>query len=260
MPVTADEFNHVMDEWQEWQSLPWGRLFYSIAHHNLQMHLITGQPLRILDVGGGNGMDALYYAGLGHHVVLLDYSSAMLADAQKRAEEQGLAGRITFVEADAQQVKTAAAGETFDLILCDLMIEFVQDPPALLRDITELLAPGGLLSLIDGNRYCESLRTALFQNDLTAALNAVGTTEYPHRWFNRSVPIYSAEEMIQMLRANGCELVNQYGIWCITQYLPNEPKFEPEYYAELERLEFCLSGTYPYYLLARMYQVVVRKT
>jgi S-adenosylmethionine-dependent methyltransferase len=251
-------FNTVMDEWKEWQFTPWGRLFYSISHNNVNHHL-RNHSLRILDVGGGNGMDSIYFASQGHTVVLLDYSSAMLTDARKRAEEQGVVDKITYIESDAQQIKKVLPGQQFDLILCNLMVEFVSDPFVLLRDITQLLTAGGLLSFIDGNRYCETFRTALSHNDLKAALQAVGTTQYPHSWFDRLVPIYSAEEMIQHLKENGCTLAGQYGIWCVTPYLPNDQKYEPEYYAKLEQLEFCLSGTYPYYLLARFFQIIMRK-
>lgn len=227
MIVTEAEFNAVMDAWKEWQSLPWGQLFYSTAHHNLAQHL-PNRPQRILDVGGGNGMDTLHFTRQGHVVVLVDYSSAMLADAQSKAEAAGTAGQITFIQADAQAVKELLTGQQFDLILCNLMIEFVADPQALLSDLCQLLAPGGLFSLIDGNRYAEAFRIALTQNNLPAALDAVGTTQYPHRWFNRTVPLYSAEEMIQLLTVNGCELAGQYGIWCVCHYLPNERKFEEQ--------------------------------
>ncbi len=259
MNATPDEINAYIDRWKDWQSAPWSRLFYSISHHNIKPHL-PNIPLRILDVGGGNGADTIFYACQGSSVVLLDYSPDMLADAQKRAKEQGVLEKITFIEADAQRVKEILQGQQFDLILCNLMIEFVSDPFTLLRDLTQLLTPGGLLSLIDGNRYNEAFRTAIVQNDLALALQAVGTKQYLHRWVNRMVPIYSAEEMIQHLQASDCELAGQYGIWCVTPYLPNDKKYEPDYYKELEQLEIKLSGTYPYYLLARFFQVIMKKT
>jgi len=258
MTITPDKFGAVIDEWKEWQSFPWGKLFYSTSQRNLQRHL-PDRLLRILDVGGGNGMDSIYFARQGHSVVLLDYSSAMLAEARKAAEEQGVVDQITFLQADAEKLHELLSGQQFDLVLCNLMIEFVLDPQALLRELCHRLTPGGLLSLIDSNRYSWVFRSALLQNDLSAALQAVGTTQYPHRWVHRDVPLYSAEEMIQLLQADDCELAGQYGIWCICHYLPNERKFEAQYYAELEQLEHCLTGTYPYYLLARMFQVIVRK-
>jgi hypothetical protein len=61
-------------------------------------------------------------------------------------------------------------------------------------------------------------------------------------------------------RANGCTLAGHYGVQCICDYLPNERKFGAEYFNALEQLEHNLTATYPYYLLARFYQVIMQKT
>jgi hypothetical protein len=116
-----------------------------------------------------------------------------------------------------------------------------------------------LLSILDGNRYSEVYRKAIQTNDLPAALQMINTKEYFHPWFNRVTSLFSAAEMIEMLQANGCEVVGDYGVRCLCDYLPNEPKFDAAYYAALERLERELTSTYPYNLLARFYQVIVRK-
>ena len=64
-------------------------------------------------------------------------------------------------------------------------------------------------------------------------------------------------EMIRILQTNGTKEVGDYGILCLCAYLPNEPKYDPEYYQALEELELKLTDTYPYNLLARFYQVMV---
>lgn len=46
---------------------------------NISRHTAK-EKLRILDVGGGDGMDAIYYAKKGHTVTLNDCSSTMLAE------------------------------------------------------------------------------------------------------------------------------------------------------------------------------------
>src|SRR4030065_2749430 len=119
------------------------------------------------------------------------------------------------------------------------------------------MAPKAFLSLLDGNRYSEVYRKAIQSNDLVAALKVVDTKEYFHPWFNRLTPLFSSAEIIDILRANGCEVVGDYGIRCICDYLPNEPKYEAEYFEALAQLERKLTDTYPYNLLARFYQVIM---
>ncbi|MBA3728443.1 MAG: methyltransferase domain-containing protein [Actinobacteria bacterium] len=56
---------------------------------------------RVLDVGAGTGALSLIAAALGHRVTALDFSSAMLARARRKAEERGL--EIEFVVGSATE-------------------------------------------------------------------------------------------------------------------------------------------------------------
>jgi S-adenosylmethionine-dependent methyltransferase len=256
-PITPGEYDAVVDQWKEWQAFPWGTLLYTVARFNLHRYL-DGRSLRILDVGGGNGLNSIYLAKLGHGVTLLDYSPAMLAEARKTAAMEGVLDQITFIQADVGTIQDVLQGEQFDLILCHLMIEFVTEPVKALHAICQRLAPGGLLSVLDANRYSEVYRKAFQANDLVAALELIDTKEYFHPWFNRLTPLFSSAEMIDILRSGGCEVAGDYGVLCLCAYLPNEPKFEAVYYQALEQLECRLTDTYPYNLLARFYQVIVQ--
>lgn len=258
MPITAGEFDSVVGEWKEWQSSPWGQLLYSISQLNIQRHLNI-RPIRILDVGGGNGTNSIYFAKQGHIVTWLDYSEAMFSEAKQAAEREGVTGQITFYQADAGSARDLFRDQQFDLILCHLMIEFVPEPREVLKGICELIAPNGFLSLVDTNRYSEVYQKVFQTQDLGAALDKIETTEYFHPWFKRNTPLYSSVEMINYLQTQGCKLIGDYGILCVCGYLPNEPKYEVEYFNRLEKLERKLTDTYPYKLLARFYQVIVRK-
>jgi len=53
---TSDEFGEVLERWKQENEMPWGRLRYDTSRMNIARH--TGKKkLRILDVGGGNGID-----------------------------------------------------------------------------------------------------------------------------------------------------------------------------------------------------------
>jgi len=96
-------------------------------------------------------------------------------------------------------------------------------------------------------------------NSLPDAIEAVGIRDYFHPYVNRITPRFSADDFIDLLNENGCSLAGQYGAINLCAYLPNEPKFNPEYFNDLKELEFQLSDHFPYYLLARFFQVIGRK-
>ena len=259
MTFTPEDFDTHFNKWKEWPTTPWNRLLYSTLHCNLQRHLGT-PPLHILDVGGGNGEDALFLARLGHTVALVDFSAEMLTDARKCAAEIGVADKISLHQADVAELVGLFADSHFDVILCHNMIKFVDDSFALLRDLCDMLKQDGWLSITAINPYSEVYRQATFLNDLSAAQEAIGQRNARHPWFDKVETRHAPENLIQFLESLGCTLLGHYGLRCIVDYLTdNEAKFDPEYFSELEKLEHALTDQYPYYLLARMFQIVVRK-
>src|SRR6266545_6702264 len=94
-------FDSRLEAFQEWQASPWGRLRYSVTEANLLRHL-DSSPQRVLDVAGGNGVEAVRLAARGHEVTLLDPAGAMLSSAKERAEACDVADRLHVVQASAQ--------------------------------------------------------------------------------------------------------------------------------------------------------------
>jgi S-adenosylmethionine-dependent methyltransferase len=130
---------------------------------------------------------------------------------------------------------------------------------AALGAIGHALLPGGLLSVICVNRYSEAYREALQQHDPGAALEKLDTGAIFSGVFKTEVRAYTAEEVSRALGELGCALLAHYGIRCVYDYIPNDLKNDAAFLAELERLEHAMSGRYPYYLLARFFQLIVRK-
>jgi len=103
-------------------------------------------PLRILDVGGGLGQLALRLAQQGHWVTVNDLSSVMLAGARERAQKAGLEQAITW-NCGPYQDLAGTVHETFDLVLCHALLEWLQAPHLLIPALVPLLGPAGVLSL-----------------------------------------------------------------------------------------------------------------
>jgi SAM-dependent methyltransferase len=104
--------------------------------------------MRVLDLGCGAG-DASFVAadlvGPGGSVVGVDRSPGALARARLRAAQRGL-DWVRFVEGDLQD---PAPGGPFDAIVERLVLMWVPDPAALLRQQARALRPGGLVVPIE---------------------------------------------------------------------------------------------------------------
>jgi len=258
---SADSFEDRVSSWKDHQDTPWSRLYYSVSRANLDRHLPdTEGALSFLDVGSGNGLDSIYYAQKGHRVTLIDHSAAMLREARALAVTAGVDGQMTYHCAAVADAPALLAGAQFDVVLCHGVAHYVEDPASLLQIVCHPLQAGGLLSLISINRYSEAFREALLWQDLVAAQAQLDAQTAHSSVFDTAIRLRTASEFIGLLEATECVLVGQYGIRCVNDYIPdNDIKYDPGFFRDLERLEQAMSGQYPYYLLARSFQIIARK-
>lgn len=98
---------------------------------------------RVLDVGAGTGSLSLLAAELGYRVTGLDLSAGMLAQARRKASEQGL--EVEFVEGTA----TEPPAGPFDAVIERHLIWTTPDPVGALSAWREV-APGGRLAMFEG--------------------------------------------------------------------------------------------------------------
>jgi SAM-dependent methyltransferase len=100
---------------------------------------------RVIDIGCGAGGSTLALAaavGPSGRVTGLDVSSPLLARAEERRRERGLAN-LAFIEADAQDHPFDPAAS--DLAVSRFGVMFFADPVAAFANIARALRPGGRL-------------------------------------------------------------------------------------------------------------------
>jgi S-adenosylmethionine-dependent methyltransferase len=257
--MTASGFDTRLAAFQQWQSSPWGRLRYTVTEANLLRHL-DDTPRRVLDVAGGNGLDAVRLAARGHEVTLLDPAGAMLDDAKKTAESLDVAERVHVVQASALDAPELFGADEFDLVLCHNLLQYVEDRHAVLGAIMAPLRRDGLLSVLAPNADSDPLRTAIRRHDLRRALHELDSDLSYVDLLDMELPACTAAETIGHLADLGFGLVTRYGVRCVCDYLTDDDrKRDPEFFADLERLEIALADRMPYLLTARFFHLIARR-
>ncbi|QES41206.1 SAM-dependent methyltransferase [Streptomyces venezuelae] len=142
----------------------------------------VGQRLRVLDVGMGQGTQALRLARAGHMVTGVEQDSAMIAAARTALarEPEGIQGRVRIVEGDGHQTGVHFLPGSFDVVLCHGVLMYVEEPDALLAGLARMLASGGLLSLLVRNAEALAMRPGL-AGDWSGALAAFDSVTYRNR-------------------------------------------------------------------------------
>jgi len=120
-----------------------------------------GQPPRVLDVGGGSGTLAVPLAAAGCAVTVVEPNPNALATLHRRAQEAGVADRISAVQGDADVLGQLVPAGSADVALAHGVLEVVEDPKNTVAAIAEALAPGGAVSVVVANRYAAVLHRAL---------------------------------------------------------------------------------------------------
>ena len=107
----------------------------------------TLEPGRALDLGCGEGADALWLAEHGWHVVAVDISETALQRAAADADARGLADRVEFHQHD---LSDSFPEGTFDLVSAQFLHSLVElDRPGILNRAVDAVRPGGLLVVVD---------------------------------------------------------------------------------------------------------------
>lgn len=142
------------------------RYFVPVLGRPFGVDLVRAAALRpgerVLDVGCGTGLLARLAApevGPDARVTGVDVNAGMLAVARRIAEAEGLA--IEWHEAGAEAIPLP--DEAFDVVLCQMALQFVEDRPAAVSEMRRVLVPGGraLVNLPRPNSLLEAFGDAL---------------------------------------------------------------------------------------------------
>lgn len=212
----------------------------------------------MLDVGGGDGIDAIALARVGHDVTVLDFSEPLLAAAGQSAYRCGVADRVRTIHADLDD---GVAQGDFDVVLCHNMLQYRADPVATVAQLVALVRGGGLLSLIAGNPAADVLAAAVRRLDPDEALQMLDASTTRTVTFDHDVRRLEAADIIAALHTNGCRIRSRFGIRCIADFITDDDlKADPDFYARLERLELAVCDREPFVHTARLWQLVAERT
>lgn len=104
-------------------------------------------PGRALDLGAGEGGDAVWLAQRGWRVTAVDVSANALRRVHELAGERGVADRITT---ERHELGVSLPGGEFDLVTAHFLLTPVAwDRSAALRAVAEQVVVGGRLLLVD---------------------------------------------------------------------------------------------------------------
>lgn len=197
----------------------------------------------VVDLGGGTGGFAVPVAEMGHRVTVVDPSPDALAALGRRASEAGVAARVRAVQGDADTLVEVVGASSADLVLCHGVLEYVEDVGAALAQVTEVLRPGGIASVL----VVQRLGTVLARALAGRFAEALQVLQDPQGRWGPTDPLprrFDQDALVQLLAGAGLQLRAVHGVRVFADLVPGGlVDADPDAAQALLALERAASGS-----------------
>lgn len=222
-------------------------------------------PARVLDVGAGQGTQALRLAALGYDVLAADPDPRM-----RDALTEGISllppapGFIQVVAGGLGSLPPEATVTPYDVVLCQGVLMYLPDAEPALAELARLVGPGGLLSLVFRNAEGIALRPAL-RRDWVEAVHLLDSMAERNPLYRNEIGVLARADRLEDIEATlatqGLVTEAWYGVRIATDGADadEEPPSDP---AELEAMltaEDRLGSTDPYRRVATLAHLLSRR-
>lgn len=174
------------------------------------------QEKNILDFGSGAGVTANHFADR-NTVVAIEPSEEMLRDRWNDYAYKQIQGDVTSL--------TAYADNTFDVIFCHNVLEYIDDKERIVNELHRVLKPNGILSVVKHNRAGRVMQMAVLldepekANDLLDGNNSTASKFGTIRYYE--------DEMISKWAA-GLKCKDSFGIRTFWDLQQKQEKHDSE--------------------------------
>jgi SAM-dependent methyltransferase len=173
---------------------------------------VTAAAPAVLDVGCGQGTQAIMLARRGYDVTGVDVSDELLdtARATASAEPGEVRGRLRFERADLLDLGARYEGR-FEVVCCHGVLMYLPSLAAGVAAAVGAARPGGVLSLLTRNRAGIGMRAGM-SGDWDAALAGFDARVYRNRLGLDQVRADEPAEVAAALVATGAGQLEWYGV------------------------------------------------
>jgi SAM-dependent methyltransferase len=191
-----------------------------LVGRQLAAHLPTepgAGSLRALDAGCGQGTQVLRLARAGWHVVGLDLADELLdlARTSLAQEPDEVQARVELRPGDLHDA--GRLDGPFDLVCCHGVVMYLPSLRDALAALSDVLRPGGVLSLLARNRAGIAMRAGM-TGDWAGALHGFDATTYDNRLGLADVRADEPDEVIAVLAQVQVRTVAWYGVRLFTDH------------------------------------------
>jgi S-adenosylmethionine-dependent methyltransferase len=254
----TERFTVGIDAWEAKLEFTRNLVRQELVAQQLAAHLPSPAPdVSILDVGCGQGTQALELARKGYQVVGLDPSLELLGHANAALQQKSpeLKNRIGFVRGSLDEVPNLLS-QQFDIVCCHGVLMYLPELNTSIKTLLDIVKPGGKLSVLTRNQAGIAMRAGMMQ-DWPLALESFDARHYDNRVGVKSVRADTLEEVLAACEVNNAHVEAWYGVRLFTDHWDDIEL--PEDFKTLLAVEAEAGRRDPYRRLASLTHVIARK-
>lgn len=222
----------------------WERLFKKIVWK--QLGNLEGK--KILDFGSGEGITANHFAEK-NDVTAIEPSEDMLSNAWKEYEYTQILGDVNAL--------STFNDETFDIIICHNVLEYIDDKEAVVKALVRVLKKGGILSIAKHNRAGRVMQMAVLLDDFEKA-NALLDGENSTASKFGAIRYYEDEDILMW--EPGLNISEVFGIRTFWDLQQNQEKHgNEEWQDKMMQLEMRVAQIPEYRDIAFFHHLMLKK-
>lgn len=223
----------------------WERLFKKIVWKQLG----GIKDKYILDFGSGEGITADHYAEF-NRVVAVEPWDEMLKDVWTDHDYRQVVGDVN--------VLSEFEDNSFDMIICHNVLEYIDDKESVVHELTRVLKPGGFISLVKHNRNGRVMQMAVLLDDFLKANSILDGENSTASKFG-AIRYYEDSDVTKWCR--DLYIDKTYGIRTFWDLQQNQEKHSDEEWQEkMIQLEMRVSEMPDFINIAFFHHLIVKKT
>lgn len=178
--------------------------------------LSRDRAVRVLDVGCGQGTQAIRLARQGYQVTGVDPSTELLehAKASTESEPREVRSRLEWRRGDLFALD---AQDGWDVVCCHGVLMYLPDLRAAVTALVSLARPGGLVSLLTRNQAGIAMRAGM-TGRWREALDGFDATHYTNRLGVPDARADRPDAVRTALEAAGARIQEWYGVRLFTDH------------------------------------------
>ncbi len=223
---------------------PLGQVFYKTVWRQLE----TIKEKKVLDFGSGFGFTSNFFAK-NNDVIAIEIDKTMIDACKGENPFHQINGDLCAL----QQFEN----ESFDVVVCHLVFEFVDNPKEILSELVRVLKKDGIISIVRHNREGRIIQSVVQDYDLTETKKLLqGNPSYSSAFGN--INYYKNDDLLAWAN-NTLKIENVYGLRALASLHNADVQSKENWVEDMLQIEWELLQQQSFIDIAYFNHLILKK-